>query len=142
MFTIARDRTRNITLARFEGEFAPDVIGQLDHAGELLVEAMGPTHFLFDFTGIDCVSMPDATIAERGRRAPLCAGYQRVVVAPQPEIFGLYLVFAAKQRDVGSSAPIMVRSMKEALARLGVRRPAFEPLDMAAIERRVGRSLH
>ena len=103
MITFERDRRHNVTLVRFNGEFEIETIARLDHASELLVQAEGPTHFLFDFSGIERVNIPDSAIAQRGRRLPLCAGYQRVVVAPQPEIFGLYGVFAAK---AGSNAPV------------------------------------
>src|ERR1700761_6915173 len=110
MISFERDRQHNVTLARFSGEFAPQTIVRLDRAMELLVEATGPMHFLLDFSGIERVNMPDRVIAERGRRLPLCPGYQRVIVAPQPEILGLYHVFAANQLAAGSSPPVIVRS--------------------------------
>jgi hypothetical protein len=103
-------------------------------ASEILVEAEGPMHFMLDFSGVERVSMPDKAIAERGRRLQLCPGYRRVIVAPQPEILGLYHVFAAGQLAVGSSPPVIVRSLGEAWVRLGLRRPVFTPLDMRAIE--------
>jgi hypothetical protein len=130
MISFARDRRHNVTLARFSGEFAADTIGRLDHAIGLLVEAEGPMHFLLDFSAIERVNMPDRAIAERSRRLPLCPGYQRVIVAPQPEILGLYCVFAAGQRAVGASPPVIVRSIAEALRHLGLRRPAFAPIDL------------
>jgi hypothetical protein len=129
MVSFEKDRQHNVTLARFSGEFGPETIVQLDHASELLVEAEGPTHFVLDFSGIERVNMPDRAIAKRGQRVPLCIDYERVVVAPQPELFGLYRVFAAA---AGAAAPVIVRSISEALLYLDLRRPVFEPVDMAA----------
>lgn len=137
MISFERDRRHNVTLARFSGEFALDTIAELDHAGELLVEAEGPMHFLLDFSGIARVNMPDRAIAGRSRRLPLCPGYQRVIVAPQPEILGLYRVFAAGQLAVGSSSPVIVRSFSEGLVHLGLRRPVFTPVDLQTIEAQV-----
>jgi hypothetical protein len=128
-----RDRRHNVTLARFSGEFGPETIARLDHATELLVEAEGPSHFVLDFSGIERASMPDRAIAEAAGVCRSCTGYQRVIVPPQPEIFGLYRVFAAGQLATGSSPPIIVRSIGEALVRLGLRRPVFKPVDMRAI---------
>ena len=54
-------------------------------------------------------------------------------MAPQPEILGLYSVFAAGQRVVGSSPPVIVRSLGEAWGLLGLRRPVFTPVDLQAI---------
>jgi DNA-binding transcriptional MerR regulator len=128
--TFDKDQRHNVTLVSFSGEFGIDTIARLDHAGKLLVQAEGPTHFLLDFSGIERVSMPESAIADRGRRPPLCTGYRRVIVAPQPEIFGLYRLFAAK---AGLNAPVIVRSIGEALAHLGLRRPVFKRVNMQAI---------
>ena len=47
-------------------------------------------------------------MAKRAERPPLCPGFQRIVVAPDPEIFGLYCLFAAKQRLAAGMAPASV----------------------------------
>jgi hypothetical protein len=128
MFTIEFDRQHSLTLARFSGEFGFDDIGTLDRVGEIFVAAEGPSHFLFEFSAVEAVSMPPWAIARRGRRPQLCPGYQRIVVAPQPEILELYRVFGANQLLVGSAAPMLVKTMAQALAHIGVPKPRFKPV--------------
>ena len=101
MFSLGFDRQRRLALARFSGEFGRDDIGALDRAIANLIAAEGPVHLLFDFTAVESVAMPDRAIAERGRRPHRCPGYQRVIVAPQPEIFELYRLFGANQSLIG-----------------------------------------
>jgi len=76
------------------------------------------------------VSMPDRAIAERAERPPLCPGFRRVIVAPHPEIFGLYCLFAAKKQRIGVDAPVVVRSMQSAVDFLGLHLPGFTPVEM------------
>ena len=132
MFSLAFDRQRRLALARFSGEFGRDDIGDLDHAIATLIAAEGPIHLLFDFTAVESVAMPDKAIAERGRRPHRCPGYQRVIVAPQPEIFELYRLFGANQSLIGSDAPTIVKTMEHALIHLGVRKPNFKPIRLPA----------
>ena len=129
-FSLAFDRNQRVVLVSFRGEFGSDDIATLDSAAHAFVAKEGAVHFLLDFTGVKRVSMPDQAIAERAERPPLCPGFKRVVVAPQPEIFGLYCLFAAKQKRLGSDAPIVVRSMQGAVDLLGLRLPAFAPVEI------------
>jgi len=89
----------------------------------------GAVHFLLDFTAVQHVAMPDQAIAERAERPALCPGFKRVVVAPHPELFGLYCVFAAKQERIGSDAPVVTSSMQSAVDFLGLRLPQFAPVE-------------
>ena len=132
MFSLEFDRPHRLALVRFSGEFGRSDIGALDRAAERLVASEGPVHFLFDFTDVELVAMPDKAIAERGRRPHSSPGYQRVVVAPQPEIFELYRLFNANQALVGSEAPTIVKTLELALIHLGVRKPDFKPVKLPA----------
>jgi hypothetical protein len=132
MFSLGFDRQNRLALARFSGEFGRDDIAALDHAIESLVAAEGRTHLLFDFSTVESVAMPDRAIAERGRRPPMCPGYQRVIVAPQLEIFELYRLFGANQSLIGSDAPTIVKTMEFALIHLGVRKPHFKSIQLPA----------
>lgn len=130
MFSLAFDRNYRVMLASFRGEFGSDDIATLDAAARAFVGKNGPVHFLLDFSGVQHVSMPDRAIAERAERPPLCPGFKRVIVAPHPEIFGLYRLFAAKQQHIGVNAPVVMRSMQSAMDFLGLRRPGFAPVEM------------
>ncbi|GEP57517.1 hypothetical protein [Reyranella soli] len=125
MFTIEFDRQHRVALLRFWNTFNSDDIQAIDEASAALVAAEGPAHFLFDFTSVSGIAMPDRAIRERGRRRQLCPGYQRVVVARHPEIVGLYRLFGAVQSRIGSVPPVVVPTVADALDRLDVRNPDF-----------------
>ena len=130
MFSLAFDRNHRVVLVSFRGEFGADDIATLDAAAGAFVAKNGPVHFILDFTGVQRVSMPDQAIAERAERPPLCPGFKRVIVAPQPEIFGLYCLFAAKQQRTGAEPPVVVRSMRSAVDFLSLGLPGFAPVEM------------
>jgi hypothetical protein len=130
LFSLAFARDHKVLLVSFREEFASDDIATLDAAAHAFVAKNGPVHFVFDFTGVLHVAMPDRAIAERAERPPLCPGFRRVIVAPQPEIFGLYCLFSAKQQRIGVDAPVVVRSMQSAVDFLGLRLPGFTPVEM------------
>lgn len=129
MFSLAFDRSHRVVLVSFRGEFGCDDITSLDAAARAFVDKNGPAHFLVDFSGVQRVSMPDQAIRERAEQPPLCPGFKRVIVAPHPEIFGLYSLFAAKQRYTGLDCPVVMRSMPDAVKFLGLRRPQFVPIE-------------
>jgi hypothetical protein len=132
LFSLAFDRDHRVVLASFRGEFGCGDIATFDAAAEAFVAGEGAVHFLLDFCNVRHVSMPDQAIAERAERPPLCPGFKRVVVAPHPEIFGLYCLFVAKQRRIGADAPIVVRSVQAALDFLGLPMPSFAPVETPA----------
>jgi hypothetical protein len=132
MFTLGFDRQRRVLLARFSGELGGHDIGAFDHAVSHCIAVEGCAHLVLDFTAVDSVALPDKAVAERGRRPHRCPGYQRIVVAPQPEIVGLYRLFGANQSMVGSSAPKIVKTLDHALVHLGVGKPNFKPLKTPA----------
>ena len=119
-------------LARFSGELDRHDIGAFDHAAAHVVATEGCAHFVLDFTAVDSVAMPDKALAERGKRPHRCPGYQRIVVAPQPEISELFRLFGANQSMIGSSAPMIVKTLEHALVHLGVGQPDFKPLKTPA----------
>ena len=131
MFQLEFDRHCKLVWARFSGQLARSDIVDFDRATEVFLKTEGCANFILDFTTIESVAMPDRALAERGRRPHMCPGHQRVVVAPQPEIFGLYRVFAANQSMIGSAAPTIVKTMQQALLHLGVGNPDFKPIARA-----------
>ena len=133
MFHIEFDRHHRLAWARFSREFVRDDILAFDQATKAFIATEGCAHFVFDFTAVDSVAMPDRALAERGKRPHMCPGYQRIIVAPQPEIFGLYRLFGANQSMVGSAAPIIVKTMKHALIHLGVGKPDFKPVALPRV---------
>lgn len=77
-----------------------------------------------------CGVFPCPTKQQSVRNGRRSVPVKRVVVAPHPEIFGLYCLFAAKQQRIGADAPIVVRSMQSALDFLGLRLSQFAPVEL------------
>jgi hypothetical protein len=58
------------------------------------------------------------------------AGEQRVLVASRPEVFGIVRMFGLNQASTGDE-PLVLRTMDEAYATLGLDAPDFQPLDQS-----------
>lgn len=129
MLSVQYDATHHVALMSFSGEFGRPVIGTLDRFAQSLVAARGPSHFLFDFSGIERVNMPDQAVAARGRRRQLCPGYKRVIVAPQAELFGLFSLFGAAQTKIGARPPLLARSLDVGLMQFGLGKLNFRPIE-------------
>jgi hypothetical protein len=136
MFHIEFDRHYRVVWARFSGTLVREDIIAFDRAATAFVVNEGCAHFVFDFTAVNSVALPEQAIVERGKRPHLCPGCERVVVAPQSEISGLYRLFAAKQSMIGSSVPKIVKTIEHAFLHLGVGRPNFKPVTTPQIASR------
>jgi hypothetical protein len=55
-------------------------------------------------------------------------GQDRVFVVPQPQIREMYQDYAQVQRDIGNGEMVLVDTLTEALHRLRLRNPDFQPV--------------
>jgi hypothetical protein len=55
-------------------------------------------------------------------------GQDRVTVAPQQEIYGLFQEYARMQLDFGNGELMLVRTLAKALELLGLSNPDFQPI--------------
>jgi hypothetical protein len=65
-------------------------------------------------------------LLERGKKTRANPGQDRIVVAPQHDIYELFRDYAQAQLDIGKM--MVVRRFDEALRLLGLRDPNFQPL--------------
>jgi len=128
MFALAFDRRHNILLARFSGVFNSSDIAELDTEVIRFTSDHGPTHGILDFSAVAAVSVPLSRLIQRGRQRAISPEYKRIFVTRSDESFQLARTFTIEQGLAGSPQPIVVSSMKEALALLSVESPEFEPL--------------
>jgi hypothetical protein len=77
---------------------------------------------------VTAIAIPETRLAERARLPPITQNRMRIIVAPKDRTSEVAHAFAEKQRNLGSVAPIVVRSMSHAFERLGLSTPAFEPV--------------
>ena len=83
---------------------------------------------IFDFTAVEAVAIPRPRLLERGRKPRTNPGQDRVVVAPQHEIYELFRDYAQAQLDIGNGIMMVVQRFEDALRLLGLRDPNFQPL--------------
>ena len=120
-------------MARVCGVFASSDMAGLDNA-VIRFLAQQPdeaaVRALYDFSGVEAIAVPASKFAERGRQPPIVKGL-RVMVAPvgAGENFGTS--FRNQQRIAGNSEPVVVSSLPEAYALLGLQNPAFAPVEQS-----------
>jgi hypothetical protein len=128
MFTLAFEHAHRVLLVRYVGVFTSDDVVQLDRAVIEFVAQAGPVRGLLDFSSIEAFAVPHTLLAERGRQLAIMPAQERVIVAPNTEIFELARFYASLQRDVGNLEPRVVMSLPDAYLLLGLEHPDFEPL--------------
>ena len=133
MFTLLFATREKVMLTRYGGVFSSDDISALDEfvAGFIAREGFY-VRSIFDFTAVRAVAIPRPRLLERGRKTRMNPGQDRVVVAPQQEIYNLYCDYAQGQLDIGNGKMMVVHTLAEALRLLGLSNPNFQPLMVAS----------
>jgi hypothetical protein len=95
MFTILFEAREKVMLTRYSGVFSSEDISSLDEfvAGFIAREGIYVRN-IFDFTAVEAVAIPRPRLLERGRKPRTNPGQDRVVVAPQHEIYELFRDYA------------------------------------------------
>ena len=132
MFALLFDRQRRILLARVSGTFSTRTIRELDAAGASFVAREGVVETVIDFSDVEEVLVPTASMVARGMRPPVMADKERIYVMPRDDLYGLGRMLASYQRLGGNRAPLIVRTMDDAYARLGPIGPDFEVIRVAS----------
>ena len=129
MFQGEINRRRGIVLVRLTGRLQPSEIGKLEEFGRKIDPREGPLDIIVDFSAVEEIDMPVNYIAQRGEKAPLWPGRQRVFVAPQPVLHALMRLFASYQALHGMGKPVVVTRLDEALERLDTSLDEFQAID-------------
>jgi hypothetical protein len=129
MFTLLFDAREKVMLTRYSGVFSADDITSLDEyvAGFIAREGIYVRN-IFDFTDVEAFGVSRPRLLERGRKFRTNPGQDRVVVAPQHEIYELFRDYAQAQLDIGNGTMMVVQRFEDALRVLGLRDPNFQPL--------------
>lgn len=128
MFTLRFEDTYRILLVCFSGILVPEDISKIDEVVPAVVAWDGPLHgLLLDFTSVEAVGLPQTFIKLRARLPPVSPACERVFVVPPGELWELAQAYAALQREYGTKAPHIVRSMSDAHKVLHLDRPIFRP---------------
>jgi hypothetical protein len=128
-YHFAFDSTHRILRCRFEGRVTDDELKEYYVAARRLVAAKDPTFAITDFSAADSVDVSPETVRELASLPPVMTDQNRIrcVVAPSDRVFGLARTF--ERQGEGTRANLhVVRTMKQALAILGVQKPHFDPV--------------
>jgi hypothetical protein len=128
MFTLHLERRHRVLLTRFGGMLVPEDIERHDEAVRRFLQEHGRMRGLADFTAVTTIAVSRSLFASRARQPQLAPGQDRVLVAPGQEIYELLSDFAARQADAGNLKPLIVRTLAEGHAALGLQDPRFEPV--------------
>lgn len=129
MLAVGFDRQRNVLLLTLLDTFDNGTMAVMDAACVAFFDAEGPSHAIFDFTPTRKVVMAPLSLERRASKPAMCVGFERVIVAPQPELRALAEKFRLDQSSAGLPAPHVVQSLAEAEQLLGLGPLVFEPVD-------------
>ena len=129
MLAMGFDRQRNVLLLTLLDTFDNSTLAVMDAACATFFDAEGPSHSIFDFTPTKKVVMAPLTLERRAAKPAMCAGFERVIVVPQPELRAIAEKFQLHQSSAGLAAPHVVHTLAEAERLLGLGPLAFDPVD-------------
>jgi hypothetical protein len=133
MFTLSFERVHRVLRAHFTGIFTARDFTDLDDAvlHFLATQANDPyerIRAVFDMSDIEAIGVSQSKIANRARRPPILRDV-RIMVAPPFAGDDFGRTYREEQRQTADSEPIVVRSLAEAYALLGLNNPHFEPVE-------------
>jgi hypothetical protein len=128
MFSLSFDSNHRVVLAQFGGVLSTEDIEDFDKALAAFVSRHGFARGIFDFSSVQANAVPQSFLVKRARLAQILLGQERVIVAPQQEIYELARAYAAQQRDFGNVEGQVVRTLKEAYRMLDLENADFRPL--------------
>ncbi|MBY0323379.1 MAG: hypothetical protein K2X72_31970 [Reyranella sp.] len=134
MLAVGYDRERNVLLLTLLDTFDNGTMAVMDAACVTFYDAEGPTHSIFDFTPTQKVAMAPLSLERRASKPAMCVGFERVIVAPQPELRALAEKFRLQQVNAGLPAPHVVQTMAEAEQLLSLGSLVFEPIDTSWLD--------
>jgi hypothetical protein len=115
MFVLSFHKKHRIVLARFSGVVSSEDLRQLDEALAALVAQEGFMRGIFDFSSIEANAVPRSFLTAYARLPQtILMGQERVIVAPQPDVYELAFAYAVQQRDSGDMEPKIVLNLADA----------------------------
>jgi hypothetical protein len=135
MFSLWFDCTNEVVLARFTGVFTTEDFANYDAAMIQFLGSQGErgtnrVRTLCDFSAVEAIAVPESRLAEQGSHPPIVQ-QMRVVVAPAFAGAGFGQSYREQQRAAHGTEPVVVTSLREAYAVLGLKDPDFVPVEQS-----------
>ena len=132
MFDVEMCEPKQVVLIRFRGELAEADFAALDAMGREMQG--GPRHdVVFDMTNVEKSHLATDFVSRRGELPQAFTDRERIYVVQQDDLKLLVRLYAAYQASRGWRPPVIVATLDEALARLGVTVAEFGPPTAAGI---------
>ncbi len=131
MFVLAIERARQVLRFTFAGVFTSDEFDAIDRALLDFLAGEGGTYpglrCLYDMTEVEALAVPKSRFGLRARTPPI-GNLDRIVVRPRgaSEEFGQS--YREEERLSAHKQPVIVPSLADAFALLGLSEPCFESL--------------
>ncbi len=126
------ERKHSVLLVKFGRALTRETLAEMQDAVRRFAAAEGPCHGILDLSAVEEVNVTSDFIAAFGRQRAVLHGRRRILVAPKDEVFGLSRMFGLNQAETGEE-PLVVRSLPDAFAALGVAVQDFAPVDAASL---------
>jgi len=117
-----------VLLAQFAGVLSTEDIEGFDKALAAFVSRHGVARGIFDFSSVQANAVPHSFLVWRARLPQILLGQERIIVAPQQEIYELACAYAAQQRDFGNVEGQVVRALGDACRMLDLEQADFRPV--------------
>ena len=128
MFRLSFDTNHRVLLVQFEGVLASEDFEGLDNALLAFVSRYGLARGILDFSSVQANAVPQSFLAWRARLPQILLGQERIIVAPQQEIYELACIYASQQRDFGNLKGRIVRALGDAYRLLDIEQSNFRPV--------------
>ena len=132
MFDVEVCEPKRVVLIRFRGELAAADFTALDAMGR---EMQGGQAYdvIFDMTRVEKSHLATDFVSQRGELPQAFIDRERIYVVQQDDLKLLVKLYAAYQASKGWRSPVIVATLDEAVARLGVTMAEFRPPSAAGI---------
>jgi hypothetical protein len=128
MFNLSFESGHRVVLAQFAGVLSSEDIKGLDKALAAFVARHGLARGILDFSSVQANAVPRSFLIWRARLPQILLGQERIIVAPQQEIYELACAYAAQQRDFGNIQGQIVRTLGDAYLALDLKQTDFRPV--------------
>ena len=122
------DTTRRVLLIRFGPRLTPQALGEMQAAAQAFVARAGACDGIIDLSAVTQIDVSSEYLAGLARHRAVLTGHRRVIVASKEIVFGLSRMFGTQQDAATGEAPVVVHSLDEAYAELGLVAPDFKPV--------------
>jgi hypothetical protein len=130
MFDIEVCEPRQIVLVRFHGHLGEEDFVALDRLAAAARGDGKAFDCIYDMTSVDSIGLGPEFAIKRGDVPQAYKDHKRLYVVPNDDLKLLIRLYATYQANKGWKAPLILRTLDEALAHLDASRSEFRPVQL------------